>query len=106
MLASSCRSILMTLNARIIDLLVQHEELQAQGKLATAEELCRDFPELLEPLRQQLGVLRAVAHVLGSRAGSTPAVLASSLAETLIPPSVAPESETLPPQGHTSGPSP
>src|SRR5262249_46979994 len=39
---------------RVLDLVVLAEDLRLQGQHATPEELCRDCPELLEPLRQAL----------------------------------------------------
>jgi WD40 repeat protein/predicted Ser/Thr protein kinase len=53
-----------TADDRLADLLLRWEELRHQGRQATAEELCRDCPELLEPLRRQIGALRALDAVL------------------------------------------
>ncbi len=44
----------MTLNARILDLLLRWEEGCAQGTPPTPEELCHDCPELLPEIRQHL----------------------------------------------------
>ncbi|HXG10786.1 MAG TPA: serine/threonine-protein kinase [Gemmataceae bacterium] len=39
---------------RVLDLLVEWEELRRQGKAVTAEQLCPDDPELREKLRQRI----------------------------------------------------
>ena len=44
--------------SRLDSLVVRYEELLAQGAPATAEELCRDCPELRDAFQQQL-VVRA-----------------------------------------------
>ncbi len=44
----------MSIDTRLTDLLVRWEELREQGHSPTPEELCRDCPELLDPLRAQL----------------------------------------------------
>jgi WD40 repeat protein/tRNA A-37 threonylcarbamoyl transferase component Bud32 len=52
---------------RLQDLLLKWEESCRQGRPLPAEELCRDCPELLEPLRRQMSVLRAMDAVLTTR---------------------------------------
>jgi WD40 repeat protein/predicted Ser/Thr protein kinase len=51
---------------RLHDLLLRWEEARQQGLPVTAEELCRDCPELLEPLRRQIHALQAVDAVLAT----------------------------------------
>jgi eukaryotic-like serine/threonine-protein kinase len=49
---------------RLGDLLARWEQFQEKGQSVSAEELARDCPELLEPLRQQIQALQAMAAVL------------------------------------------
>jgi WD40 repeat protein len=56
---------------RLQDLLLRWEELGRQGRSVTAEELCRDCPELLEPLLRQIRALRAMDAVLSAGASQT-----------------------------------
>jgi WD40 repeat protein len=44
-------------------LLVRWDEQREQGRIVSAEDLCRDCPELLEPLRRQLEVLKAIGQL-------------------------------------------
>src|SRR5262249_44458301 len=44
----------MTLDERLVDLLMRAEDLRDRGTPVTAEELCRDCPELLPDLRRLL----------------------------------------------------
>src|SRR5438105_890823 len=48
---------------RLDSLMVRYEELLAQGEPVSAEELCRDCPELRDAFQQQL-VVRAQMNVL------------------------------------------
>jgi WD40 repeat protein/tRNA A-37 threonylcarbamoyl transferase component Bud32 len=64
--------------ARLDELLLRWEELREQGRDVSAEELCRDHPELRETLRRRIDVLRAIGPVLqptvpdaGPRSGPT-----------------------------------
>jgi WD40 repeat protein len=60
---------------RLQDLLLRWEEQCRQGRPIAAEELCRDCPELLEPLRRQIRALQALDAVLStdeSRAAAGP----------------------------------
>ena len=50
----------MSVDHRLMDLLLQWEELREQGRLVSAEELCRDCPELLDEVRRRLRFLGAV----------------------------------------------
>jgi serine/threonine-protein kinase len=60
----------MTVDERLLELLVQAEELGEQGAAVTAEELCRDCPELLPELRRLLGGLGQVERLMkGGPAG-------------------------------------
>jgi eukaryotic-like serine/threonine-protein kinase len=45
------------------DLLLRWEELRAEGRAVSAEELCPDRPDLLEELRRQIRALEAVYRV-------------------------------------------
>jgi serine/threonine-protein kinase len=59
----------MSERARIDSLVVRFEELRERGTPVSAEELCRDCPELLAELKQQLHVLDSMNALLGD-AGS------------------------------------
>jgi serine/threonine protein kinase len=48
---------------KLVDLLVQWEDLHEQGKEATAEELCRDCPELVQPLKERIQALQKIAWI-------------------------------------------
>ena len=50
----------MAADDRLVDLLLQWEELREQGRPVSAEELCRDCPELLDEVRRRLRFLDAV----------------------------------------------
>jgi WD40 repeat protein len=45
----------------LADLLLQWEESHDQGRDVAVEELCRDRPDLAEPLRERIGALKSVA---------------------------------------------
>jgi WD40 repeat protein len=49
---------------RLQDLLLSWEEQRRRGQPVGAEELCRDCPELLEPLRRRISALQAVDAAL------------------------------------------
>jgi WD40 repeat protein/serine/threonine protein kinase len=73
----------MTLDDRLVDLLMQAEDQRQQGLTPTAEELCRDCPELLSSLRRLLRGTDAVEQLLhASSSGSTAPVGEVSSAET------------------------
>jgi serine/threonine-protein kinase len=63
------------------ELLLRWEELRRQGQTPSAEDLCRDRPELLPALRQRMRALEAVGAMLATGstgpAASTPADLAA-----------------------------
>src|SRR5438552_3460830 len=54
---------LMSLNARVLDLLLRWEEGREQDQPVTLEELCRDCPELLPEVRQRLRHLNSLASM-------------------------------------------
>jgi serine/threonine-protein kinase len=61
----------MTSSTRLLDLLLRYEELQQQGHDVTPEELCRDCPELLDAVREQLHGLAQFDAFLQTTAGTT-----------------------------------
>src|SRR5215831_8377610 len=61
----------MVVDDRLMDLLLQWEELREQGRLVSAEELCRDCPELLDEVRRRLRFLDAVRPGGEPEAGTT-----------------------------------
>jgi serine/threonine-protein kinase len=56
----------------IDSLVVRYEELRAGGTPVSAEELCRDCPELLTELRRQLQVLGSMDALLGTATSVVP----------------------------------
>jgi WD40 repeat protein/tRNA A-37 threonylcarbamoyl transferase component Bud32 len=58
----------MPLNSQLMDLLLRYEELREQGQHVTAEEICRDCPELLAEVKLRIQDLQALAPVLESPA--------------------------------------
>jgi WD40 repeat protein/serine/threonine protein kinase len=52
------------LNARLIDLVMRAEDLQEQGRPVTADELCRDCPELWPELQRLLSGVAQVNRLL------------------------------------------
>src|SRR6516162_722359 len=61
----------MVVDDRLMDLLLRWEELREQGRLVSAEELCRDCPELLDEVRRRLRFLGAVRADAEPEAGTT-----------------------------------
>ncbi|MBL8814467.1 MAG: serine/threonine protein kinase [Planctomyces sp.] len=59
------------MNVSIEELLDQWEESFEKGQPLSAEQLCRDCPELLEELRSQINALRAVDANFGSMMGQS-----------------------------------
>ena len=53
-------------------LLVRWEQLREQGQPITAEELCRDCPQLIGEVRKQIQVLQSFDRVIGSLGGVLP----------------------------------
>ena len=60
----------MTHDPRLGDLLLDWEEAVQHGRPVSAEELCRDCPELLDDLRRQIQALETIAPVLALPARS------------------------------------
>ena len=54
----------MSVEPRVVALLARYEEAFEEGAPLTPEELCRDCPELLGPVRQGIKALRALDPVL------------------------------------------
>ena len=50
----------MAVDDRLVDLLLQWEELRDQGQVVSPEELCKDCPELLDEVRRRMRFLDAV----------------------------------------------
>ena len=82
---------------RIDELLAAWEEAHGSGQILTAEQLCADCPELLEPLHRRIQMLRAIAPVLDL----TPFQEQRDLAET---PTKSPETR-IADATHVGGPS-
>jgi serine/threonine protein kinase len=62
-------------DGRLVDLLIWWEEARRQGRTLSAEELCRDCPDLVEEARRQIEALWSMDHRLHtnrSASGSTP----------------------------------
>lgn len=47
-------------NDRVFDLLARWDQARAAGRVLTAEDLCRECPELLRPLREHIAILRTM----------------------------------------------
>src|SRR5262245_8106953 len=54
----------MATDIQLKELLLRWEELRDQGQPVTPEDLCRDQPQLLEPLRKRIAVLNAMDSML------------------------------------------
>ena len=52
---------------KVRGLLLRWEELRDQGREVSVEELCKDFPDLIEELREQIKALKALDPVLQTR---------------------------------------
>src|SRR5262245_19916658 len=50
----------MSVDDRLMDLLLQWDELREQGQVVSAEELCRDCPDLLDEVRRRIRFFDAV----------------------------------------------
>jgi serine/threonine-protein kinase len=77
----------------VSELLLRWEELRAQGRAVSAEELCRDQPELVEEVRRHLRALEAVYRV--PRGADQPAETLPEPAGPSAPGSVPPGYEML-----------
>jgi hypothetical protein len=84
----------MTNKAALVDLVVKWEQLRASGQRTTAEELCRDCPELLDELQGHLAAFTATQPLPAAGAAE-----ASSAAKAAWWPSV-PGYEILGEVGH------
>jgi tRNA A-37 threonylcarbamoyl transferase component Bud32 len=54
----------MSQDSRLLDLIIEWEELRSEGRTARPEELCQDCPELLEELRKCLGAMAGLDAML------------------------------------------
>jgi predicted Ser/Thr protein kinase len=61
--------------SELLNLVVQWEELRAAGRTVSAEELCRDRPELLDRLREHLETLGKIEKVLKDDPPGPPATI-------------------------------
>jgi WD40 repeat protein/serine/threonine protein kinase len=68
---------------RLRELLLRWEELHEEGQSVSATELCRDCPELIEPLQQRIGALQSLEGALDTGPG----------AETACNPAAAPDAD-------------
>jgi Protein kinase domain len=87
----------MTLDERLVELLMRAEDLRAEGVAVSPEELCRDCPELLsdvERLLQGIGDVEQLLHAPECAAAGTPSE-AVSPARTVPPLSRVPDFEIL-----------
>src|SRR5215472_14202738 len=69
----------MAVDDRLVELLLRWEELRDQGQLISAEELCRDCPELLEEVRRRLKNFPIMAPIGGPNAETRNIVPPASL---------------------------
>jgi WD40 repeat protein len=76
----------MSVDARVRDLVLRAQELQAQGLPVDPAELCRDCPDLREAFLQALGA----AHCMGRPPNTTGAEGASGVAAPAGPPAAPP----------------
>jgi serine/threonine-protein kinase len=72
----------------VSELLLRWEELRARGQPPSAEELCRDRPELVDEVRRHIRALEAVYRVPAGRSGQaeTLAALAGPSSAASVPP--------------------
>ncbi|MBM4070880.1 MAG: serine/threonine-protein kinase [Planctomycetes bacterium] len=59
----------MPASARLLDLLLGWQQGREQGRTITPEELCRDCPELLDEVKEQLRDLKSLQQFLGQASG-------------------------------------
>jgi WD40 repeat protein/predicted Ser/Thr protein kinase len=74
----------MSVNERLGDLLLRWMELQKQGKPITPEELCRDYPELLDELRRRIGALQSLDSPLATGSSAATGIERNDIAHTLV----------------------
>jgi serine/threonine-protein kinase len=85
----------MSLDARIIDLLLRWEEAHDHGRPLTPEELCRDCPELLAEFRERVRDVQGVVPLLDTPLDGPPTGPAAT--------HVGPEGATSQPEDASSG---
>jgi serine/threonine protein kinase len=61
-------------DARVESLLLRWEELRDEGRTTSAEELCRDCPELAGELERRIAALRALGPVLTAGSSADPLI--------------------------------
>jgi serine/threonine protein kinase/Tfp pilus assembly protein PilF len=59
----------------VMELVARWQELRAQGRTVSAEELCAQYPGLLDDLKRQLEALQSMENFLGTTGGSPELVL-------------------------------
>jgi len=57
----------MSTDSQVRELLLQWEIMRKQGRMVSAEDLCRDCPELIEPLLRHIEALQSVDRMLYSK---------------------------------------
>jgi eukaryotic-like serine/threonine-protein kinase len=62
--------IVSTEDSLLEELLLEWQEARERGRPSSAEELCRQHPELLQPLREQISALEAMQALLDVEPGS------------------------------------
>ena len=65
-------------DARLSTLIEQWEQSRARGETPSIEELCRDCPELLEPLRERLRALAPEALTIDATGAAQPSVVSDA----------------------------
>lgn len=71
-------------NSRVLDLLIEWEERQTIGRPVPPEELCRDYPELLEDVRDGVNQLTRIAQIMAGQADPTDAIAPTVPGFTLL----------------------
>src|SRR4051812_11689868 len=80
---------------RLSELLLRWQELRERGQPASAEELCRDCPDLVEPLRQQMRTLHASTVALQASDGTHDPTLVHAAPRPTTP--TTPTNQAVPP---------
>jgi serine/threonine protein kinase len=83
-LPAAGKGIAMALSTQVSERLLRWQQLRQQGQAITAEELCRDCPELREELEKQIRALEVMLSIAGTGPGLHEA-------GTMTPPAVLPE---------------
>jgi hypothetical protein len=76
----------MAINPDLTTLLKRYEALRSSGRSVTPEELCRDRPELLDELRQNLQILALLDSLLQERPQESVTLLGPGPAADEAPP--------------------